>query len=342
MAAITLRSIKGSPLTIQEVDDNFSNLNIEVGQKLNSSAYTTTDILTRLKTVDGIGSGLDADLLDGLNSATLNTPSTIVARDASGNFSAGTITSNLIGNVTGNVQGTVTGSLIGNATNVSGVVAIANGGTGGSSTAQALFNLLPAGAVSGYVLKTTGPGTYYWGAETGATSQAGTKIETTRQFYTATAGQTLFAGVGTYTPGSNQLRVYIDGVRQFNSAYTETSSTSFTLTESVAAGTLVMAEVDGFVVYDFSADEISLAPVGNVSATNVQAAISELDTEKAALNNPSFTNDITVASNVKFSGWKIYESGGNLYFAHNNDVKMSITSTGNLTVTGDIIGFGNP
>jgi hypothetical protein len=47
---------------------------------------------------DGAGSGLDADLLDGLNSATANTVSTIVARDASGNFSAGTITATLSGN----------------------------------------------------------------------------------------------------------------------------------------------------------------------------------------------------------------------------------------------------
>ncbi len=49
---------------------------------------------------DGSGSGLDADLLDGLNSATANTVSTIVARDASGNFSAGTITAALSGNST--------------------------------------------------------------------------------------------------------------------------------------------------------------------------------------------------------------------------------------------------
>ena len=41
---------------------------------------------------DGSGSGLDADLLDGLDSASSNTVSTIVARDASGNFSAGAIT----------------------------------------------------------------------------------------------------------------------------------------------------------------------------------------------------------------------------------------------------------
>ena len=37
---------------------------------------------------DGSGSGLDADLLDGLNAASTNTGSTIVSRDASGNFAA--------------------------------------------------------------------------------------------------------------------------------------------------------------------------------------------------------------------------------------------------------------
>jgi hypothetical protein len=46
---------------------------------------------------DGSGSGLDADLLDGLNVTTANTGSTVVSRDASGNFSAGTITATLSG-----------------------------------------------------------------------------------------------------------------------------------------------------------------------------------------------------------------------------------------------------
>jgi hypothetical protein len=47
---------------------------------------------------DGAGSGLDADLLDGYGSATANTANTIVLRDGSGNFSAGTITATLNGN----------------------------------------------------------------------------------------------------------------------------------------------------------------------------------------------------------------------------------------------------
>lgn len=63
------------------------------------------------------------------NSATTatdaNTSNAIVARDASGNFSAGTITA----------------TLSGTATNVSGTVAILNGGTG-QTTASAAFNAL--------------------------------------------------------------------------------------------------------------------------------------------------------------------------------------------------------
>lgn len=37
----------------------------QVNTKLDSSAYTATDVLSKVKTADGVGSGLDADLLDG-------------------------------------------------------------------------------------------------------------------------------------------------------------------------------------------------------------------------------------------------------------------------------------
>jgi hypothetical protein len=66
MATIVTRAGKGSPLTNTEVDSNFTNLNDD---KLESSSYTASDVLTKIKTVDGTGSGLDADLLDG-NQAT--------------------------------------------------------------------------------------------------------------------------------------------------------------------------------------------------------------------------------------------------------------------------------
>lgn len=62
------------------------------------AAATPAQLLEKIKTVDGSGSGLDADLLDGLHAASTNTASTVVSRDTSGNFAAGTITATLSGN----------------------------------------------------------------------------------------------------------------------------------------------------------------------------------------------------------------------------------------------------
>lgn len=120
MSQLILRSGRTSPLTIAEVDANFSNLNTD---KLEVSQYTGSIILTKLKDVDGVGSGLDADLLDGLNTASTNLPSTVVIRDSSGNFSAGQISASaFIGNLTGNVTGAVTGTAT-NSTQLGGVAA---------------------------------------------------------------------------------------------------------------------------------------------------------------------------------------------------------------------------
>jgi hypothetical protein len=61
--------------------------------------------------------------LIGGTASSSNTPNSVVKRDGSGNFSAGTITANLTGNVTGDVTGNVTGNLTGNVTgNVTGDV----------------------------------------------------------------------------------------------------------------------------------------------------------------------------------------------------------------------------
>jgi hypothetical protein len=105
MANITLRSDLANPLTIEQVDANFTNLNTD---KLEVSQFTGAEILTRIKTVDGTGSGLDADLLDGHQPASTNTASTIVVRDSSGNFSAGTITATLNGNASTVTDGVYT------------------------------------------------------------------------------------------------------------------------------------------------------------------------------------------------------------------------------------------
>jgi hypothetical protein len=126
--SLTLRSTKGSPLTNAEVDANFSNISTQIALGQTAASYTAADVLAKLITVDGAASGLDADLLDGMNSATANTASTIVARDASGNFAAGTITAALAGNAT-------------TATDLQATLVVAKGGTGGTTASAARTNL---------------------------------------------------------------------------------------------------------------------------------------------------------------------------------------------------------
>lgn len=129
-ATITLRATKGSPLTNTEVDNNFTNLNNALATGLTAASYTAADVLSKVNSLTGPtqAGGLNADTVTfsgGARSATnANTANTIVARDASGNFSAGTITANLTG----------TASI---AASLNYTVAIAGGGTGATTASAA-------------------------------------------------------------------------------------------------------------------------------------------------------------------------------------------------------------
>jgi hypothetical protein len=70
-------------------DANFSTtVTNSIATKLPSSSYTAADVLTKIKTVDGTGSGLDADLLDGMNATDSRAGNTIVKRQANGYMQA--------------------------------------------------------------------------------------------------------------------------------------------------------------------------------------------------------------------------------------------------------------
>ena len=227
-------------------------------------------------------------------------------------------------------------------------LAITSGGTGGTSATEALNNLFPSGETSGYVLKTSGPGSYYWGAESGASSAIGTTISTSRTYKTATAGQTVFTGLSTYTPGAGQLRIYINGVRQFDSAYTETNSSAVTLSAGVTSGTVLLAEVDGYTDFTSYASDVVVSPVGAVSSTTVQDAIAELDTEKASLSGATFTGNISVpyitgattfTSNVNISG-NLNVTGAQVIFSSNNTQLTDTLLYLGADNTGDVLDVG--
>lgn len=126
MADITLRALKGSPLTIEEIDTNFISINTDLGLKLYGSDYNKEDVFAKVLELDGPGSGLDADTVDGYQTSVSAVVNTIPVRNPSGNLIAnsfvgsligpviGNVTGNLTGNVTGNVSGAVTGNVTGN------------------------------------------------------------------------------------------------------------------------------------------------------------------------------------------------------------------------------------
>jgi len=141
MATITLRATKGSPLTNTEVDNNFSSLNTDIGTRLLATSYTAADVLSKLLTVDGTGSGLDADVLDGLNTSSgmpvAVDKSSVVTRDSTGNFSGATITAtNFSGKFSG--EAAITSGAISSLTTA---LSIPNGGTGATTAAGARTSL---------------------------------------------------------------------------------------------------------------------------------------------------------------------------------------------------------
>lgn len=66
-----------------------SALQTQLNAKLNSSSYTAADVLSKLLTVDGSGSGLDADLLRGVHWGNVNTDIVTTGNITAGGSTAG-------------------------------------------------------------------------------------------------------------------------------------------------------------------------------------------------------------------------------------------------------------
>jgi len=78
-----------------------------------------------------------------------------------------------------------------------------------------------------------------------STSSSGTIVTTNKLLATATGGQTLFT-TPRYVQGANQVSVFINGVKQYDTEYTETSNTSITLSNSATANDKILVEVNGY------------------------------------------------------------------------------------------------
>jgi len=135
-----------------------------------------------------------------------------------------------------------------------------------------------------------------------------------RETATATAGQTVFDLTNTYTTGLNAIMVYQNGSRLLNADYTETDSNTVTLNTGATLNDELLFEI-GVVATGttVAAGNVSYSPAGNLSSTNVQAALTELDAEKQAalvsgtsiktINGSTVlgSGDLTIASGITTS-----------------------------------------
>lgn len=76
----------GSKITATDVEGALQELATNIALKLNSSGYTASDVLAKLLTVDGTGTGLDADKLDGKELSAIWADSDIVMQNAQSGY----------------------------------------------------------------------------------------------------------------------------------------------------------------------------------------------------------------------------------------------------------------
>ena len=245
----------------------------------------------------------------------LNTASTLVERDASGNFAASMITANLTGNVTGNV----TGNLIGNVTgNVSGSSSSFTGSLSGDVTGTQTTTSISSTTVTGKLL--TG---YSAGTNTPiiASNSILVAFENLQAQISATSGSAITALTGDATatgPGSAILTLGTvnSNVGTFGSS---TSIPSFTVNGkgliTAANGNVVIAPAGTLTGTTLASNVVSssLTSVGTITSGTWNGTT-------VAIANGGTNNSTTyTAGSIIFSnGTSLTQDNSNFYWNDTN------------------------
>lgn len=126
-----------------------------------------------------------------------------------------------------------------------------------------------------------------------AVSSAGAINTAQRQTYTASAGQTSFTTPSAYVQGANQVSLFINGVRQYSSDYTETTNNSITLSTGATLNDSVLIEINS---YTGNPLVINTPTIINQGGSNTTGYISF-----ATANSGSLTTISTDSANLTYN-----------------------------------------
>ena len=128
----------------------------------------------------------------------------------------------------------------------------------------------------------------------------------------------------------------------FEGALTGNADTATAL--ATARSITLTGDVTGTASFDGTSN-ITIAatdPTEALSIGDVVGLQTEIDTkaELAGSSSQAFSASTLNATTVDLGDWTLTESGGILYFATGGTNKMKLDASGNLTVVGDVTGFG--
>jgi hypothetical protein len=118
-----------------------------------------------------------------------------------------------------------------------------------------------------------------------------------------------------------------------------------------SAGSLINAHISD-PTGAHAASAVSFTPAGGIAATDVQAAITELDSETPSNDGTGATGtwNIGISGNAATAtqatriqntgGWNITPTGTTLFFNYNGTNVAKLDSSGNFTVIGNVTGYG--
>lgn len=247
-SAVTLNSLSGSALTPDQI-------------KLVTSTYSLPDGGGMFFVYDStISKWVVVGTMDSMTATSSNTASTIVKRDGSGNFSAGTITANLSGSAT-----SFTGSLSGDVTGTQGSTVVSSvGGSSASNvnTATVLANNATNLNTASTIVKRDASGNFSAGTITATLSGTATNFSGSLSGdVTGTQGSTVVSSVG----GSLASAVNTGVVLANNATNLNTAST---IVKRDASGNFVasQASLSSLLLRGSSSGTVTVSPPASVTS----------------------------------------------------------------------------